>query len=166
MAYYQNIFTRVQVHGGPGSRIPLPAGPSERGKTTAHSYWLGKFGDAQLGPVYLGWTGVTSIICGIIRHRDYRVEHVGFGQLGPRPVRAQALLAVRLIRRSRIWLSIPPMAEGGWWLLAGFFLTTSILLWWVRTYRRAPALAWARMWPGPLRRRSGSISCSASSARS
>ncbi len=47
--------------------------------------------------------------------------------------------------------------------MAGFFLTTSIILWWVRTYRRARRWAWARMWPGRSPRRSGSISCSASS---
>jgi photosynthetic reaction center M subunit len=28
--------------------------------------------------------------------------------------------------------------------MAGFFLTASILLWWLRTYKRAKAWAWAQ----------------------
>ncbi|MCZ8181783.1 MAG: photosynthetic reaction center subunit M [Beijerinckiaceae bacterium] len=149
MAYYQNIFTRVQVHGDADLGVPLPAGPSERGKTTSHNYWLGKFGDAQLGPVYLGWTGVTSIICGIIA-----IEIIGlnmWASVGWDPVQfIRKLFWLSLDPpKPEYGLSIPPLADGGWWLMAGFFLTTSIILWWVRTYRRARALgmgthvAWA-----------------------
>ncbi|MCZ8187429.1 MAG: photosynthetic reaction center subunit M [Beijerinckiaceae bacterium] len=149
MAYYQNIFTRVQVHGDPDLGVPLPAGPSERGKTTTHNYWLGKFGDAQLGPVYLGWTGVTSIVCGIIA-----IEIIGlnmWASVGWDPVQfIRKLFWLTLDPpKPEYGLSFPPLADGGWWLIAGFFLTTSILLWWVRTYRRARALgmgthvAWA-----------------------
>jgi photosynthetic reaction center M subunit len=52
-------------------------------------------------------------------------------------------------------LHIPPLNQGGWWLMAGFFLTSSVMLWWLRMYRRARALAWARTSPGRSPRRSG-----------
>lgn len=149
MAYYQNIFTQLQVHGEPDLGVPLKDSASDRGTQTASSYWLGKFGDAQLGPVYLGWTGITSIVCGIIA-----IEIIGLNMWAS--VNWDPVQFVRRLfwlsldpPKPEYGLSIPPLAEGGWWLLAGLFLTTSILLWWVRTYRRARALgmgthvAWA-----------------------
>ena len=30
------------------------------------NYWLGRIGDAQVGPIYLGWLGLASLICGFI----------------------------------------------------------------------------------------------------
>jgi photosynthetic reaction center M subunit len=150
MAYYQNIFTRVQVHGDPDLGVPLAPHLYERGKETAHSYWLGKIGDAQLGPIYLGWTGVTSLICGFIAFEIIGLHM--WASVGWDPVQ---------FIRKLFWLSLdppkpeygltilPPLSEGGLWQIAGFFLTTSIILWWVRTYRRARALglgthvAWA-----------------------
>ena len=58
MAEYQNIFTQVQVRG------PLYAGRARRapaicersGQAGSFNYWLGKIGDAQIGPIYLGWS--------------------------------------------------------------------------------------------------------------
>jgi len=149
MAYYQNIFTKVQVHGEPDLGVPLKNSDSERGTQTLTSYWLGKLGDAQLGPVYLGWTGLTSIFCGIVA-----IEIIGLNMWAS--VNWDPVQFVRKLfwlsldpPKPEYGLTIPPLAEGGWWLLAGFFLTASILLWWVRTYRRARALgmgthvAWA-----------------------
>ncbi|MCA3655669.1 MAG: photosynthetic reaction center subunit M [Methylobacterium sp.] len=149
MAYYQNIFTKVQVHGEPDLGVPLRDSDSERGTQTLTSYWLGKIGDAQLGPVYLGWTGLTSIFCGIVA-----IEIIGLNMWAS--VNWDPVQFVRKLfwlsldpPKPEYGLTIPPLAEGGWWLLAGFFLTASILLWWVRTYRRARALgmgthvAWA-----------------------
>ncbi len=149
MAYYQNIFTKVQVHGEPDLGVPLRDSDSERGTQTVTSYWLGKLGDAQLGPVYLGWTGLTSIFCGIVA-----IEIIGLNMWAS--VNWDPVQFVRKLfwlsldpPKPEYGLTIPPLAEGGWWLLAGFFLTASILLWWVRTYRRARALgmgthvAWA-----------------------
>ncbi|MCA3634512.1 MAG: photosynthetic reaction center subunit M [Methylobacterium sp.] len=149
MAYYQNIFTKVQVHGEPDLGVPLKNSDSERGKQTLTSYWLGKLGDAQLGPVYLGWTGLTSIFCGIVA-----IEIIGLNMWAS--VNWDPVQFVRKLfwlsldpPKPEYGLTLPPLAEGGWWLLAGFFLTASILLWWVRTYRRARALgmgthvAWA-----------------------
>ena len=67
MATYQNIFTQVQVRGGtPYAGVPLPPGPFVRLGSGRFYYWLGKIGDAQVGPVYLGWTGLASLLFGFI----------------------------------------------------------------------------------------------------
>jgi photosynthetic reaction center M subunit len=137
---YQNLFTRVQVRTAPDWGVPIEQRTWVRQAAPGFSYWLGKIGDAQVGPIYLGWTGVASLIFGF-----FAFEIIGLNML------AQVdWNPIQFIRRLP-WLSldppapsyglaIPPLAQGGWWLLAGFFLTTSILLWWVRTYRRARAL--------------------------
>jgi photosynthetic reaction center M subunit len=141
MGYYQNIFTKVQVHGEPDLGVALPPGMYERQKETKHNYWIGKFGDAQLGPVYLGWTGVTSLLCGLVAFEIIGLNMWASVNWDP----------VQFIRKL-FWLSLDPpdpkyglsisipLKEGGWFLIAGFFFTTSVLLWWVRTYRRAVAL--------------------------
>jgi len=149
MAEYQNIFTRVQVRATPHMGLAIPAGPWTRGKDTWFSYWLGKIGDAQIGPFYLGFTGLASLICGFIA-----IEIIGlnmWASVNWDPVQfVRQLPWLALEPPGPQWgLSIPPLNEGGWWLMAGFFLTASIMLWWVRTYRRARALglgthvAWA-----------------------
>jgi photosynthetic reaction center M subunit len=149
MAEHQNIFTRVQVRAHPHLGVAIPAGAWSRGKDTWFSYWLGKFGDAQIGPFYLGFTGLASLICGFIA-----IEIIGlnmWASVNWDPVQfVRQLPWLALEPPGPQWgLSIPPLNEGGWWLMAGFFLTASIMLWWVRTYRRARALglgthvAWA-----------------------
>lgn len=150
MARYQNIFTQVQLRTAPEMGIALPAGDEPRIHATAFNYWLGKIGQAQLGPVYLGWSGVASLIFGFLWF-----EIVGLNMLASvdwDPIQ---------FARQLPWLALEPpgpqygfqffvpLAEGGWWQLAGFSLTASVLLWWVRTYTRARALgmgthvAWA-----------------------
>ena len=54
MAEYQNIFTRVQVVGPSYAGIPLERGNKEREGPPVHSHLLGRLGDAQIGPIYLG----------------------------------------------------------------------------------------------------------------
>ncbi len=150
MAEYQNIFTRVQVRGGADLGVPLPAGPWERQGTPVFSYWLGKIGDAQIGPLYLGTLGVASLICGFVA-----IEIIGLNMLASVNWDPQEFI------KQFFWLQLapplpehglrilPPLKEGGWWLMAGFFLTSAILLWWARMYRRARVLgmgthvAWA-----------------------
>ena len=142
MATYQNIFTRVQIRGLPDLGVPLPAGGLyERKKGTTFSYLLGWIGDAQVGPIYLGWTGVTSLILGF----------AAFEIIGLNMLMSVNWSPIELVRRL-FWLGLnppeekygltilPPLMEGGWWLIAGFCMTTSVLLWWVRMYRRARAL--------------------------
>jgi photosynthetic reaction center M subunit len=149
MAEYQNIFTRVQVRCPAELGVPLEDKTWPRYGKPPFSYWLGKIGDAQIGPIYLGTTGLLSLICGFIA-----IEIIGLNMWAS--VNWDPIQFVRQL----FWLaleppapehglSFPPLREGGWWLIAGFFLTASILLWWVRMYRRAQALgmgthvAWA-----------------------
>lgn len=150
MATYQNIFNRIQVHGEPDPGVPLDGGMWERNVKPFFSHFLGRFGEAQVGPTYLGTTGLVSIICGFIAF-----EIIGLNML------ASVDWNLKEFIRQLFWLALeppapehglsimPPLNEGGWWLMAGFFLTTAILLWWVRMYRRARALgmgthvAWA-----------------------
>jgi photosynthetic reaction center M subunit len=152
MATYQNIFTQVQVEGPLDPGVPLKGGLwGTRSGTPFHSYWLGKIGDAQVGPIYLGGLGVASLVCGFIA-----IEIIGlnmWASVGWDPIEFIRQLPWLALEppAPEYGLSIPPLAEGGWWLMAGFFLTASILLWWARMYRRAVALgmgthvAWAFM---------------------
>ncbi|MDJ0943151.1 MAG: photosynthetic reaction center subunit M [Kiloniellales bacterium] len=149
MAEYQNIFTTVQVHGAPDLGIPVKSGSWTRGDKTWTAYWAGKFGEAQIGPLYLGGLGVASIICGTI----------AFVTIGLNMLASVGWDPIQFVRQL-FWLSLdppapeyglsfPPMAEGGWFLVTGAFLTASVLLWWARMYTRAEALgmgkhiAWA-----------------------
>jgi photosynthetic reaction center M subunit len=140
MAQYQNFFTQLQARSDFYPGIPIKTGSWIRGSSSNFNYWLGKIGDAQIGPVYLGFTGLASIICGFVAF-----EIIGLNMLAS--VNWNPIEFVRQLPwlsldppKPEYGITIPPMQEGGWWLLAGFSLTTSIILWWVRTYRRARAL--------------------------
>jgi photosynthetic reaction center M subunit len=149
MAEYQNIFTQVQVRGAPEMGMVENVDLGSRTKSAGFSNTLGWFGNAQLGPVYLGNMGVISLATGATWF--VMVGMWFWHQAGYNPA---------VFLRDLFWLSldppapeyglsIPPMAEGGYWLLASFFLLISVLTWWVRTYLRAEALgmgkhvAWA-----------------------
>lgn len=151
MPEYQNLFTRVQVRGAAYAGVPVARENSPRDGKPMFSHLLGKLGDAQVGPIYLGWTGLMSLIFGLTAF-----EIIGLNMLA-----SVNWDFVEFIRQLP-WLALeppppayglrfPPLNEGGWWLVAGFFLTASILLWWVRVYRRARELglgthtAWAFM---------------------
>ena len=151
MAQYQNIFTQVllrpvELEDG----VPPIVDRDPRSKPLGFSTLLGRLGGAQIGPIYLGTLGVTSLVFGIIAF-----EIIGLNMLAS--VHWSPIQFVRQL----FWLALepppakyglkilPPLQEGGWWLIAGFFLTASILLWWYRTYRLARQLgmgthvAWA-----------------------
>jgi photosynthetic reaction center M subunit len=140
MAEYQNIFTAVQVRSPAYPGTPMPKGNLPRLGKPFFSYWIGKIGDAQIGPIYLGFTGVASLIFGFIA-----IEIIGFNMAASvnwNPiefVKNFFWLALEPPPPS-YGLTIPPLSDGGWWLMAGFFLTASIILWWVRTYKRAADL--------------------------
>lgn len=149
MAEYQNIFTRTQVRSPAYPGVALPRGTWVRQGRPRFSHLLGRIGDAQVGPIYLGWFGLASLICGFVA-----IEIIGlnmWASVGWDPVEFVRQLPWLALEppAPEHGLSFPPLAEGGWWLMAGFFLTASILLWWVRMYRRAVALgmgthiAWA-----------------------
>jgi len=151
MTEYQNIFTQVQVRAPAYTGVAVEPGAWVRLGKPAFSYWLGKFGDAQVGPFYLGFFGLASILCGFIA-----IEIIGLNMLAS--VNWNPIEFIRLLP----WLALEPpppglglcgalcpLDQGGWWQIAGFFLTASIFLWWVRVYRRARQLgmgthvAWA-----------------------
>jgi photosynthetic reaction center M subunit len=143
MLEYQNLFSRVQVRTAPDPGLPIDEGLGMRigkGGYGVIGYWMGKLGDAQIGPIYLGLEGAASLLFGFI----------AFEIVGLNMWRSVGWSTVQFVRQLP-WLAleppspeyglhIPPLAKGGWYLIAGFFLTASIILWWVRTYKRARAL--------------------------
>ena len=67
MTQYQNLFTTVTVEAPGHSGVELGPGNSPRSlDPPLHYYWLGKIGNAQIGPIYLGGLGLASLICGLI----------------------------------------------------------------------------------------------------
>ncbi len=54
MAEYQNIFTRVQIRAPAYPGVPIPRGARAPASPAFFAYWMGKIGDAQIGPIYLG----------------------------------------------------------------------------------------------------------------
>ena len=149
MAEYLNLFTQTQVRGPAEQGVAIDESFWPRRGTPGFNHLMGRIGNAQIGPIYLGWFGLASLICGFIA-----IEIIGlnmWASVGWDPVqfvRQLPWLALEPPPPS-YGLSLPPLNQGGWWLLAGFFLTASIILWWIRTYRRAIALgmgthvAWA-----------------------
>ena len=64
MAEYQNLFTQVQVNAPAYAGVPGQRLDNKYGKPF-HSWLMGLIGDAQVGPIYLGATGIASAsICG------------------------------------------------------------------------------------------------------
>ena len=140
MASYQNIFTQVQVRALPETGMVENVDTSNRTGPGGFSTLLGWFGNAQLGPIYLGGVGVLSLASGAVWF--LMVGAWFWHQAGYNPA---------VFLRDLFWLSldppspdyglrIPPLAEGGYYLIASFFLLISVLSWWVRTYLRAEAL--------------------------
>ena len=66
MPQYQNLFTTVTATGPIQPGVPLGHGNSPRLGQPVLYYWLGKIGNAQLGPIYLGGLGIASLLCGLI----------------------------------------------------------------------------------------------------
>jgi photosynthetic reaction center M subunit len=147
---YQNIFTQVQVQGPPEMGVDTTGKLAvERTKSATFSSLAGSFGNAQLGPIYLGTFGVISIVSGLIWFWI-----IGFNFW------VQAEWSPAIFMRDLFWFSLEPPApeyglgfaplnEGGWFLIAGFFFLVSLVTWWIRTYLRAEELglgkhvAWA-----------------------
>ena len=150
MGEYKNIFNQVQVQG------PIEWGvdndrnmSSERTERARFNTWLGWFGNAQLGPIYLGTWGLVSLITWLAWFLI-----VGFSMLASvdfnLAIFVRELFYLSLDQPGEEYgLGIPPLNDGGLWLIASFFLLISVMTWWVRTYRRAEDLgmgkhiAWA-----------------------
>ncbi|OYX26609.1 MAG: photosynthetic reaction center subunit M [Rhodobacterales bacterium 32-66-7] len=140
MAEYMNIFNQLQVRGAPEMGTVEDVEIANRTRGASFSTLLGWFGNAQLGPIYLGTMGVISLFAGTVWF-----VMVGFwfwDQAGYNPA---------VFLRDLFWFSLdppsaeyglrfPPIAEGGYWLIASFFLLVAVLSWWVRSYLRAQAL--------------------------
>jgi photosynthetic reaction center M subunit len=150
MAGYQNIFTQVQVRGPAEMGVALPKSEVGRAGQPFFSYWAGKIGNAQIGPIYLGWTGTLSLLFGLAWFEIVGLHMWASVNWDP----------VQFIRQL-FWLTLdPPSAdyglqlfiplnEGGWWMIASFCFLVAVVLWWIRTYNRAKSLgmgthvAWA-----------------------
>jgi len=138
---YQNIFTQVQVRAAADMGVPLPEGDWAREFTPKPSYLMGKFGEAQLGPFYLGRLGLASLFLGFLAFEIIGLNMWASVDWDPvQFLRQLPWLALEPPAPKYGLAIIPPLAEGGWWLIAGFSLTASILLWWARTFMRARRL--------------------------
>jgi photosynthetic reaction center M subunit len=162
---YQNIFTQVQVRGPVEAGIPLPRGDDERIGRPFYNWLAGWFGNAQIGPIYLGFLGTASLICGTIWFVT-----VGFNMLAsvgwdPFQFIRQLFWLALEPPPAKYGLSIPPLNDGGWYIISSVFLLASVLLWWARIYVRARRLVSAPTFSGPSALRSGCSWCSACSGR-
>ncbi|MBY8335635.1 photosynthetic reaction center subunit M [Alteriqipengyuania sp. NZ-12B] len=150
MASFHSLYSQIQIHGPYDPGLPLKGHESPRLIKPVLNRWIGKIGDPQIGPTYLGFCGIASLICGFIA-----IEIIGlnfWASVDWNPVAfIEGIAWHRLDPPEAKWGFTPfvPLTEGGWWIWAGFFLTASILLWWCRMYLRAKALgmsthvAWA-----------------------
>jgi photosynthetic reaction center M subunit len=132
---YQNIFNQVQVQGTPEWGMDNENNMmAERIGKPGFSTLIGWLGNAQLGPFYLGWTGMVSLATGLIWF-----VIVGMNML------AQVGYSLPEMLRQLFWLaleppspeyglSMPPLDEGGWYIIASFFLLVSVMTWLLRTY--------------------------------
>ena len=149
MAEYQNLFTRVQVRGPAYAGVAATRSSWTRSGRPRFLHFFGRFGDAQVGPIYLGVSGIASLVCGFIAFEIIGLNMWASVNWDPvQFIRQLPWLALEPPPPEN-GLRLPPLNQGGWWIMAGFFLTASILLWWVRVYRRARQLglgthvAWA-----------------------
>ena len=149
MADYLNLFTTVQASGPVHHGEALGPGNSPR---TGHPaiYWiLGKIGNAQLGPIYLGGLGLASLICGLIAFTIIGMNMLASVNYDPVQFVRQLFWLALEPPPPEYGLSWPPLNQGGWFMICGIFLSASVLLWWARMYRRATQLglgthvAWA-----------------------
>ena len=149
MAEYQNVFTQFQVRGPAEMGLAGGGAEHERSRGASFSNLLGWIGNAQLGPIHLGWYGVISLATGILS-----LNIIGFNML------AQVGWSIPEFFRQGFWLAleppgpenglrVPPLRDGGWWFLSSVFILVSVVAWWLRSYTRAVALgmgthvAWA-----------------------
>ncbi len=140
MAQFHTLYNAVAVRGPDDPGIDLGPRSFARVGKAYQSRWLGRIGEMQVLPTYLGVLGTASLICGFIA-----IEIIGLNMWASvdwNLIRFVKMLPFLSLEPPppKYGLSLPPLQDGGWWLLAGFFLTAAILLWWARMYRRAKAL--------------------------
>jgi photosynthetic reaction center M subunit len=141
MSAYQNLFTQIQVQGHPETGPAGAEGDDWRVGRPFFVHLLGRIGNAQIGPMHLGWTGILSLFTGFLAF-----EIIGLNMLasvGWNPaefVRQLPWLALYPPPPEQGFNLLPPLDQGGWWVIAGFLLTVSVVSWCVRSYLRAKAL--------------------------
>jgi len=149
MADYYNLFTTVQAKGPVHHGAELGPGNSPRFGHPALFWILGKIGNAQLGPIYLGGFGVLSLVCGMLAFNIIGLNMLASVNWDPVQLVRQLFWLALEPPPPEYGLSMPPLNQGGWFLIVGLLLSISVLSWWVRMYRRATALgmgthvAWA-----------------------
>jgi photosynthetic reaction center M subunit len=138
---YQNIFTSIQAVGPACMGVPLPENDSPRtGARPAMWHLLGRFGNAQIGPIHLSGWALAAIITGTLSINIMGLNMLASVNWDPiQFIRQLPWLALEPPPPA-YGLKLPPLNQGGWWLIAGFLLTVSILLWWTHLYQRARAL--------------------------
>ena len=132
---YQNIFTQVQVQGTPEWGMD---DSGEMLKERVGSPWFSKlagfFGNAQIGPIYLGWTGMVSLATGLIWFVMVGISMLSqVGYSIPEFIRQLFWLALEP-PSPEYGLQMPPLDEGGWYIIASFFLLVSVMTWLLRSY--------------------------------
>jgi photosynthetic reaction center M subunit len=149
MADYYNLFTTVQARGPVHHGTELGPGNSPRFGHPVLFWLLGKIGNAQLGPIYLGGFGVLSLVCGMVAFNIIGLNMLASVNWDPVQLVRQLFWLALEPPPPEYGLSMPPLNQGGWFLIVGLLLSISVLAWWVRMYRRAIALgmgthvAWA-----------------------
>lgn len=132
---YQNIFNQVQVQGTPEMGTDNENNMmEERTKKPFFSTLVGWAGNAQIGPIYLGWTGLVSLFTGILAFNIIGLNmlaHVGWSI--PEFLRQLFWLALEP-PSPEYGLSMPPLDDGGWYIIASMFLLVSVMTWWARTW--------------------------------
>ncbi len=141
MSAYQNIFTQVQVRSHPEMGVATNEVDSWRIGKPGFVHWIGRIGNAQIGPMHLGWTGVASLLTGFLAFEIIGLNMLASVGWSPAEfVRQLPWLALEPPPPEQGLNIMPPLNQGGWWLITGFFLTVSLILWCVRSYLRAKAL--------------------------
>ncbi len=112
----------------------------KRTKSARFSNLAGWFGNAQLGPIYLGTFGVVSLATGAIWFMMVGAWFWHLAGLNPAVFLRDLFWMALEPPAPEYGLGMAPLAEGGLWIIASFFLLISVWAWWIRTYLRAEAL--------------------------
>jgi len=141
MAEYQNIFNQVQVQGPPELGIDNGKGlAAERIGKPFYSVLMGWVGNAQIGPIKLGFFGLVSLFTGTLWLNIIGINMLAqVGWSGSEFIRQLFWLALEP-PSPEYGLSMPPLDDGGWYIIASFFLLVSVMSWLVRTWVRATEL--------------------------
>ncbi len=66
MARFHTLYTAIEMLSPLEAGVPMRDSPYRRLMRPWHSRLLGRIGETQVGPTYLGVPGILSIVCGFI----------------------------------------------------------------------------------------------------